>query len=142
MLNLNSSISRQNSGKASSDNFFVKSKFSFWEIWKLFTRADSGDIKILVRHPGNSILKFLVDWICVGCTNIRGRFQIKVGQLDTLSIDYFDVQAMLHKWPFYYRPVIHWICFGPQMVLVPGRSQDGRISALPNWSYFEFWAEL
>ena len=46
------------------------------------TRADSGDIKILVRFPGTSILKNLVEfWNCVGYINMRGRFRIKLCQI-------------------------------------------------------------
>ena len=45
-------------------------------------RADSEDMKILDWNRGNSILKFLVEfWNCVGYTNMRGRFRIKLCQI-------------------------------------------------------------
>ena len=55
--------------------------------------ADSGDIKILVQFPGNSILKFWVKfWNCVGGTHMRGCF---VNQNQPMSIffytDHFDI---------------------------------------------------
>ena len=64
-------IARLNSGIKSRNNFFV---WAIFLIQKVGTNsviyADSGDIKILVQFPGNSILKIFENaWvasICVG----------------------------------------------------------------------------
>ena len=42
--------------------------------------AESHGIKILTRFPGNPILEILIKICnCVGYTNMRGRFLMKVG---------------------------------------------------------------
>ena len=41
--------------------------------------AESHDIKILIRFPGNRILEILIKFCnCVGSTNMRGRIFLKV----------------------------------------------------------------
>ena len=41
--------------------------------------SESNDIKILTRFPGNPILEILIkNCSCVGSTNMRGRFAMKV----------------------------------------------------------------
>ena len=51
---------RLNSGITNTDNFFDQSIFHHQKIeYESVARADSGDTKILVQCPGNSILKFL-----------------------------------------------------------------------------------
>ena len=41
--------------------------------------SESDDIKILTRFPRNPILEILIkNCICVGSTNMRGRFSMKV----------------------------------------------------------------
>ena len=44
--------------------------------------AESHGIKILTRFPGNPILEILIKICnCVGYTNMRGRFLMKVGHM-------------------------------------------------------------
>ena len=75
-------INRLNSGIRNRNNFFA---WAIFPIQKVETNsviyADSGDIKILIQFPGNSILKFSTNLgKCVGGANMRGRFILKIIQ--------------------------------------------------------------
>ena len=48
--------------------------------------AESHDIKILTRFPGNLILEIFIENLnCVGCTNMRGCFLIKLCLIANLN---------------------------------------------------------
>ena len=73
-------MSRLNSGIRIRHNFFLWLIFIYQKVVaNSVSHADSGDIKVFVQFPGNSILKIsLRFWNCVGCGHIRGRFVLKI----------------------------------------------------------------
>ena len=75
-------ISRLNSRIKNRNNFFAWVFFSYKKIGSdSVNQADSGDIKILVQFPGNSILKFFTNfWKCVGGAHMRGCWTLKITQ--------------------------------------------------------------
>ena len=57
------SISRLNSGNKNPQNVFLGAIFLFQKMGTdSVNHADSGDIKVLVSFPGNSILKFFTNF--------------------------------------------------------------------------------
>ena len=56
-------MSRLNSGNKNPQNFFLGAIFLFQKMGTdSVNHADSGDIKVLVSFPGNSILKFFTNF--------------------------------------------------------------------------------
>ena len=70
-------IHRLNSRVRNSHNFFLQAIFLLRKIGTdSVNYADSGDIKILIQLPGNSILEFSSNfWNCVGATLMRRCFR-------------------------------------------------------------------
>ena len=88
-------ISRLNSGIKNRNNFFA---WVIFLIQKVGTNsviyANSGDIKILVQFPGNSILKILQNfWKCVGGVYMRGYLILKITQ----SVQLFTLINFIYK---------------------------------------------
>ena len=88
-------ICRLNSGIKNQNNFFA---WVIFLIQKVGTNsviyADSGDIKILVQFPGNSILKILQNfWKCVGGVYMRGCLILKTTQ----SVQLFTLIIFIYK---------------------------------------------
>ena len=88
-------IHRLNSGIKNRNNFFA---WVIFLIQKVGTNsviyADSGDIKILVQFPGNSILKILQNfWKCVGGVYMRGCLILKITQ----SVQLFTLIIFIYK---------------------------------------------
>ena len=69
-----------NSGVLNRHNYFTRAIFLFQKTGNdSVDNSDSGDIKILAKFPGNSILEFwLKYWNCVGGTHMRGCFVHKI----------------------------------------------------------------
>ena len=76
------SIHRLNSGIKNRINFFAWAIFLIQKVWtNSVIYADSGDIKILVQFPGNSILRILHNfWKCVVGVYMRGFLVLKITQ--------------------------------------------------------------
>ena len=75
-------IYRLDSGNRKRHNFFMLAILTFQKTaTDSVNHADSGDIKILVQFPWNSIFKLRVKfWNCMGGTHIRGCFVSKIIQ--------------------------------------------------------------
>ena len=73
-------IYRLNSGIRNRQNFFPWAILSFQKIrTDSVNCADSGDTKILVQFPGNSILESSTNfWKCVGAADKRGRIPTRI----------------------------------------------------------------
>ena len=79
----NEVITRLNSGTRNQHYFFIVTSFLYRNIESdSVDHAESGDIKILIKFLGNSLLKFLLNiWnLYVGCSHMRGVFTIKIIQ--------------------------------------------------------------
>ena len=74
-------IARLNSGIRKRHNLFVWAFFVSKNGSDSMNHADTGDIKVLNRFPGNSISKFSTNfWKCVSGADMRGCFILKITQ--------------------------------------------------------------
>ena len=114
--------------------------------------ADSGDIKILVRFPGDPILKFLFEVRnCVGGANMRGWFTPKITScvnlftavifVFTLSCAYLILRhAILTHIIFNFWSVLHLKPYFPSrpkifLVFVKSLSEDIHLPQRPRKSF-------
>ena len=79
-LSLGKFMSRLNAGIRNRQNFSPWVILSFQKIrTDSVNCADSGDTKILVQFPENSILEFSTNfWKCVGGADMRGRIPTRI----------------------------------------------------------------
>ena len=86
---------RLNSGIKNRHNFFLISFFLVQKIeYDSVNLSDSGNIRFLVRFPGNSILKILQNfWKCVGGVYMRGCLVLKITQ----SVQLFTLINFIYK---------------------------------------------
>ena len=88
-------IHRLNSGIRNRHNFFLRPIYIFQKVLSdSVNHADSGDIKVFVRFPGNTILKIFTNfWKCVGGADIRGCFILKITQ----CVDLITLVILIYK---------------------------------------------